>query len=127
WLKPGVWDAVIAVAAGAAEVLFLGRYVRWLADLVGGTELSRAVRAPFAASCFAAAVGAVGTGVLCQGMPLHPLEQALRSDARVRLLTRGDFNWIELDRSGRYLFATGHGVERLRRYDIANFASPPLL
>jgi len=44
----------------------------------------------------------------------------------VRILARGDFNLLDIDPTGRYLYATGHGLDRLRRYDVEDWSSQPL-
>ena len=107
------WSRFMAWGIGLAELFFSHRYLQWIT----GRRIGRAGAIP--GMLFAASVMAAGL----DGRALTPLEQRLRSGPAVRVIATGDFNWIELDTTGRYLFVTGHGLDRLRRYDLQ--AAPP--
>jgi DNA-binding beta-propeller fold protein YncE len=51
---------------------------------------------------------------------LAPLEQMIRMSPQVSIIDTGDFNWIEIDDTGQYLYASGHGLQYLRRYDLSS-------
>ena len=106
------------------EVLFLGRFLRWLGTpaldegLPGKSDILNALPGVALAS---------GVAVFCvYGQSLVPLEQALRMPDTVRIIDHADFNGIAVDASHRYLFATGHGLSRLRRYDLDHPTAPPI-
>lgn len=112
-------DRVMALAVGVAEAFAFRRYIAWVAGKAGWKKAADWARSeristllpPFViASCAAA--------VLLNSTYLVGFEQWFRVNPEVEVMAKGDFNWIELDESGRYLFVTGHGVPRLRRYDL---------
>jgi DNA-binding beta-propeller fold protein YncE len=51
----------------------------------------------------------------------------IRMSPEVSIIASDDFNWIELDPTGRYLYAAGHGLHHLERYDLADLSASPLL
>lgn len=67
--------------------------------------------------------------VFCVGLT-HPWmvtkEQALRMSPRATIVARDDMNWIQRDRTGRYLFATGAGLDRIHRYDLEHLSAAPV-
>jgi DNA-binding beta-propeller fold protein YncE len=121
------WFRFMIVGVGVAEVFFFRHYVEWLNILVNGETKPR-----FA---FAKVLGMFSGFVLTSGMvtvaldyePLVPLEQMLRMSPRVSLIDSGDFNWIELDASKQYLYASGHGLRYLQRYDLTQPSVSPRL
>lgn len=121
------WSRLMIVGVGVAEVLFCRRYIEWLDMLATGRATPR-----FA---FAKVLGVFAGFVLTSGMlgvaldyePLVPLEQRVRISPRVSLIDVGDFNWIELDASKQYLYASGHGLSYLQRYDLTQPAVTPSL
>jgi len=121
-----IWGGFMGLGVGIVEVLFLGHYMDWLASRTGSTRKIRWLASsivPTVASLFLAA----GSAAALLGAPaLVPLEQALRMPGEVRILARGDFNLLDIDPTGRYLYATGHGLDRLRRYDVEDWSSQPL-
>jgi hypothetical protein len=66
------------------------------------------------------------SAILLRGIVLVDLDRRLHADPAVQLLARGDFNCVELDPDGRYLFACGHELNHLRRYDLRDPAALPL-
>ncbi|MBR0646764.1 YncE family protein [Plastoroseomonas hellenica] len=104
----------MAMAVGVAELFFLRRYLAW------GFGIRVAAAGP--ALLLASGAAALGIG----GAALTPIEQALRMPPSARVLALGDFNWIELDRSGQHLFVTGHGLPQLLRVAVGNRAEPSL-
>src|SRR5690606_29628388 len=112
-------DRVVAIAVGVAEVFAFRRYIAWIAGKAGWRRVgdwARSERVSTLLPSFVIASGAAA--VLINSGYLVGFEQWFRSKPAVEVIAKGDFNWIELDVSGRYLFVTGHGVPRLRRYDL---------
>lgn len=66
------------------------------------------------------------SAVLLRGIVLVDLDRRLHANPTVQLLARGDFNCVELDPTGRYLFACGHDLNHLRRYDLQNPGAAPM-
>ena len=105
--------------AGVAEVLFSRQFVDWVsAPIRPRRGLAQAIPGALVASIAAAC--------LMPGPPLTPIEQYLRNPSAVRMFAPGDFNWIETSPDGRFLYAAGHGLPQLRRYDLGNLSAPPL-
>lgn len=113
---PALRSAFMALAVGVAELFFLRRYLAW----AFGARAGAATALP--ALLLAAGAAALGIG----GGALTPIEQALRMPSSARVLALGDFNWIELDRTGQHLFATGHGLPQLLRVAVGERAEPSL-
>jgi hypothetical protein len=115
---------VLAVAPGVGELLFSRRYIAWVTELGTGRRfgmthwLLQALPAVLLASGL--------TSVLVRSPYLVDVEQALRLPSPVRIIARGDFNWIELDATKQGLLVAGHGVPRILRYDVRNLDRPPL-
>jgi DNA-binding beta-propeller fold protein YncE len=111
-------DGFMTVGVGVAELFFFRRYLAWVFQARPGGWISQAnsFMAMVPAIIFAAAAGSICIGAT----PLTGVEQAVRMPPTAQILARGDFNGIELDSTGRYLFVTGHGVPRLQRLDVAN-------
>jgi hypothetical protein len=73
-------------------------------------------------------ITSIGFAFLIRGERLLPLEQMIRMSGEVQLVERGLSFWgIELDRTGSYLYVTGHDLPHLRRYDIRDLSAPPIL
>jgi hypothetical protein len=111
-------DGFMMFGAGAAELFFFRRYLVWAFRAKPDSRIAQAnsVMAMVPAIILAAAAVSICVGAA----PLTNVEQALRMPSSAQILARGDFNWIELDGTGQYLFVTGHGVSRLRRLDVSN-------
>lgn len=116
-------DYFLALAVGVAEVFFLRQFLTWVAELWRGRRLG--AWHPLLAAAAASFIAAGAASVLMQSTKLAPVEQAIRMPAEARILAQGDYNWIEMDAGARHLFVTGHGVPRLLRYDITDFARAP--
>jgi DNA-binding beta-propeller fold protein YncE len=111
-------DGFMMFGVGVAELLVFRRYLAWAFQAGPGSHISQAgsLMAMTPAFVFAAVAASICVGA----DPLTGAEQAVRMPTTAQVLARGDFNGIELDSTGQYLFVTGHGVPRLRRLDIAN-------
>jgi DNA-binding beta-propeller fold protein YncE len=120
------WNWFMALGLGIAEVFFLGRYIEWLGSLIKGRLFSGRT-----ASVIQMLPGVIlASGIAAAALnfeQLVPLEQAIRMPPEVSIIDRGNFNWIELDPTGQYLYVTGHGLQYLQRYDMMQPSEPPLL
>jgi hypothetical protein len=109
---------LVAVVPLLSEGLLAPRYLAWLRRSAGvrpgGAETLWRAAVP------GAAVVALGLAVFLRGTTLAPIERALRSGPDVTLMAKGDFNGLELDKTGQALFATGHGLAHLTRYDLVS-------
>ena len=111
---------------GVLEAFFFWRYAGWLLRSVNrnASALKTMPRLVWALPgiVFASAASAA----LLNGGALVPIEQAIRMSSSVRIVASdGDFNWMQLDPSRKFLFVAGHGLNHLRRYDIMDWSSPP--
>lgn len=112
-------NAVVRIAAGFAELFLFRHYIAWVAGVFGWQRLSRWGRGDTPGAWLPAFVlSSLAAALLLKGERLVPFEFALRSGEQVEVIARGDFNWIQLDSQGQYLYVTGHGVPKLRRYDL---------
>jgi hypothetical protein len=117
---------LMIVAVGLAELFFFWRYIDWLKSRAGSRGASS--RCGLVSMLPGIVLAASATAVLFNNYEAVPLEQAIRMSPGTRILVRNtDFNWIQLDRSGRYLFATGHGLNHVLRYDTENWNSTPVV
>lgn len=110
-------DRVMALGVGIAELLQLRRYGEWIfgRQIPSGRNILRSLPGiALAAALLALAI---------KSTPIVALEQAIRSPGYVRVLLRGDFNQVMLDREARHLFVTGHGVPRLIRLAVGEAAT----
>jgi hypothetical protein len=64
--------------------------------------------------------------LLLKAGSLVPIEQALRMSSDARIISQGNYNWIEMDAEGRHLMVSGHGAPHLLRYDLADLTAAPL-
>ncbi len=122
-VSPERLGAFIAALPLLGEVLFAARYGRWVRSLAEGREPAGTLEAPprLPGAILAGAVAAA----FVPGSLLTPLEQTLRRSPDVQRFAQGNFNGLALDASGAHLFATGHGLARLVRYDTKDLARPP--
>lgn len=112
-------DRVMVFAVGAAEALTFRRYIAWLAREAGWRRVADWAHSDRVSTLLPAfLLVSVAAAVLLKSTYLVGFEQWARSSPAVQVIHKGDFNWIELDESGRFLFVAGHGVPRLRRYDL---------
>lgn len=114
----------MSVLPGVGEFFFTHRYISWVAELWTGRRF--AVSNELLRVLPSIIVVAGLTAVLVRSPQLVDVEHALRLPSSVRIIARGDFNWIELDASKEHLFVGGHGVPNLLRYDVRNLERPPL-
>jgi len=123
--RPNFLSALMAVGISLVEVLFFWRYIGWLKEHTKKPGLGNIPRWLWALPAIVLSTGLAA--LLFNGTAAIPAEQALRLPPNARILVRNtDFNWIQLDQSRRYLFAGGHGLNHLRRYDVRNWNAPPL-
>jgi DNA-binding beta-propeller fold protein YncE len=108
----------LVVAIGVSEVLFFWRHVGGVLFGLLGKTLPSLPRWQWALPGIV--ISTAASAVLLNGSAFVPYEQALRSSPNVQILAGGDFNWIQLDATEQFLFATGHGLDRIRRYRLAD-------
>jgi DNA-binding beta-propeller fold protein YncE len=123
----GLWNWFMAVCVGVAEVFLFRRYVEWLQSLIGGEAMPRRASVSILSVLPGLLLTSGVVAVVLEFEPLVPLEQMIRRSPEVTIIDSGDFNWIDIDTSGRYLYASGHGLQHLQRYDLARLSAPPLL
>lgn len=116
-------SALINIPPGGGEVFFASRYLSWLKAGLSGKTPAPSETPDKAAG---AAIGALVVAIFANASMLAPAERAMRAGPDVRVVARADFNGLALSQSGAHLFATGHGVERVRKYDVADLAAPPV-
>ena len=117
-------DGFMALSIGFAEFFFFRRYLAWAFQAMPGNWIVQTNT--FGATVPAIVLAAATASMLVNTDTLTDVEQALRMPSSAQILAHGDFNGIELDVSGRYLFVTGHGVSRLRRLDVTKPAGDVL-
>lgn len=109
----------IRFAAGFAELFLFRHYIAWVADLFGWQRLREWGRGETLGAWLPAFVfTSVAAALLLRVDRLVPIEFALRASEQVKVVAKGDFNWIQVDSPSQSLYATGHGVPKLRRYDL---------
>ena len=116
------WSALMWGGVGVAEFFFFRRYRAWLAGLRRGAVAVPARRAALPGIAIAAAL----TAALLGGPKLTEIERALRMPPDVQILMEEDINGLALDRAGRYLYVTGHGLDKLRRIDTRAAGHPAM-
>jgi DNA-binding beta-propeller fold protein YncE len=121
------WSKLMLCGVGVAEFFFFRRYAAWVGDLRRGADPPVA---PRASGRLAHLPGLVIVGALAAfflgGPRLVDLERAIRMPGNVRILLQEDINGLALDPAGRYLYVTGHGLQKLQRIDTRD-ASQPLV
>ncbi len=115
--------AVVKIPPGIGEAFFASRYLSWVRASWRGGEPEPS---EYPALAPGAAIAALVVSVFANAGVLAPVERAMRSGPDVRVIAHDNINGLALSASGAHLFATGHGVERLRKYDVANLSAPPL-
>jgi len=122
------WSALMLFGVGVAELFFFRCYMAWVAAWRGRVDPTRAPSAQ--GGRFADLPGFVFTGVLVAlligGPGIISIERALRKPANVDVLMQEDINGLALDSSGRYLYVTGHGLDRIRRIDMQAPGQQPM-
>jgi len=108
-------STIVAAAPGVSEILLTDRYWSWLR---GQTHRRLVLPGALAAAGLIAATLNIS--------PLVGLERALRGNDDLRIVAVGDFNGLALGREDRYLFANGHGADRLLRFDTRDLDAPPV-
>jgi len=116
-------SAAIVIPPGIGEGLFASRYLSWLKASWNNRE-PQPSETP--AKIPGAIIAALAVALLANAAALAPAERMIRTGDDVRVIAHGDFNGLALDGSQRYLFVTGHGVENLLRFDVADLDAPPL-
>lgn len=120
------WNALLITGVGIAELFFAREYWLWV------RKHSGSARSPERTGLLAFALpglllGSLAFALLIRGEDLLRFEQRFRLSSDAVILERGQsFNWLDLDPAGRYLYATGHTIARLRRYDLLEPSAPPL-
>jgi DNA-binding beta-propeller fold protein YncE len=120
-------DRFITVGVGVSELFFCRRYIEWLRSLVGNERIPRRISTGILSVLPGLVLASGAMAAMLDYRPLVPVEQAIRMTPEVSIIDSGDFNWIELDASGRYLYVTGHGLQHLRCYDLAQPSTSPLV
>ena len=122
------WNMFMIAGVGAAELLFAREYYVWLRSRVPFAPRTPAAANPMIAAAIPGAlIASLVFAVLVRGESLLAFEQRIRLSGDARVIARGEsFNWLELDRSGRYFYVTGHTLPYLQRYDLQNLTAPPL-
>lgn len=111
---------------GVFEVLFFWRHVGWLLRSGGGNAAALKTMPRLIWALPAVVFASAASAALLNGFTLVPIEQTIRSSSSVRTVASGDdFNWIQLDPAGTSLFVAGHGLNHIRRYNVADWSSPP--
>ena len=118
---------VMMVGAGILEGLFFWRFASWVLESGRRKSLNFQTMPRWAWALPGIVLASAVSAAVLNGNALVPIERAVRSSASVRtVVSNDDFNWIQLDTTGRYLFASGHGLNHIRRYDTADWSSPPV-
>ena len=121
-----IWNALLITGVGIAELFFAREYWLWV------RRHSGRARSPGHTGLLASALpglllGSLAFALLIRSEGLLIFEQRFRLSSDAVILERGQsFNWLDLDPTGRYLYATGHTIARLRRYDLLNPSALPL-
>jgi hypothetical protein len=117
---------LMVVGVGITELLFFWRHVGWLLRATNRDASTLKEMPRWIWALPGIVFASLASAVLLNGSALVPLEQALRGAPSVRIVANGDdFNWICLDPSHRFLFASGHGLNRIRRYNVMDWSSLP--
>jgi hypothetical protein len=122
-----MWGGVMALGVGISEFLFFRQYIEWIMRSTGNPRwVGRFTKNRLGAAIPGVLLASFVAAVILNGLALVPYEQNLRMSPVASIVDRGNFNWIDIDRTGRYLYATGHGLEQLRRYDLTDLTAPPM-
>jgi hypothetical protein len=123
-----VWDAFMVAGVGVAELFLFREYSWWLRRrLYGDRRLDRGGDRGVAPAIPGVLLTSLAVAFLIRGERLLPFEQMFRMSAGVQVIERLSFNWIELDSSRTHLYTTGHGLPRLRRYDVRDLSRRPMI
>ncbi len=123
-----VWNTLMVAGVAIVELFLAREYWLWLRSRVteDGWAKGRSARNA-AAAVPGLLLASLAFAVLIRGNGLLSFEQVLRLSRDATVVERGQsFNGLELDQTGIYLYATGHTLPYLRRYDLRNLAAPPL-
>jgi hypothetical protein len=121
---PRAWNMMMLTGIGVAELFFAREYWNWVS---GARRSSDSTGNGLPSRIPALLLASLAAAVLIRDERLVAVEQKIRLSPDVKVIQRGlSLNWIELDPSRTYLYVTGHDVPYLRRYDVRNFAAPPL-
>lgn len=112
---------------GLLEGLFFWRYIGWILEWRRENASASLKKMPRLIWALPAVVlASAASAAVLNGSALVPVEQAIRASSAVRTVASGDdFNWIQLDPTRTSLFAAGHGLNHIRRYNTADWSSPP--
>src|SRR5688572_3539139 len=120
------WNALLITGVGIVELFFAREHWLWVRRHSGTTRSPEHIGL-LAAGLPGLLLGSLAFAVLIRSDGLLIFEQRFRLSADAVILERGQsFNWLDLDPTGRYLYATGHTIARLRRYDLLNPSAVPL-
>ena len=117
------WLMIVGLAF--SELFFFWRHVRWVTWLLRGKSLS--VSKPrWLWALPGVVLASLISALLVKGTSLVSIEQAIRTSPGVRIVARGDFNWIKSDPTHNFLYAVGHGFNHVRMYNISDWSSSPV-
>src|SRR5688500_16936073 len=120
------WNALLIAGVGIVELFFAREHWLWVRRH-SGTTPSPEHTSLLASGLPGLLLGSLAFAVLIRSDGLLIFEQRFRLSSDAAILERGQsFNWLDLDPTGRYLYATGHTIARLRRYDLFNPSAVPL-
>ena len=119
-------NVLFVAGVGIAELFFAREYWLWVRRQMGAARTFDHTGL-LATALPALLIGSTAFALLIRGDDLLMFEQRLRLSPDAVILERGQsFNWLDLDSTGRYLYATGHTLAHLRRYDLFNPSAAPL-
>jgi hypothetical protein len=124
WL-PRVRHVLSVAGAGLVEVLVALAYWDWVRSLLVGRRVTSNSFSVGARS-LSVVLAALTLAFSVDGAGLIDFERYFRFSPHAAIVDRGNFNGIQLDVTGRFLYVSGHGVPRLRRYDVEAWNLPPL-
>jgi hypothetical protein len=110
-------------AVGFSELFLFWRHIRWI-ESTNVLQLNKELPRWLWVLPGALLASMVTAGLLF-GYALLPFEQALRWTPAVRRVAVGDYNWIQTDKDHKVMYASGHGFERLRMFDLADWSKSP--
>ena len=126
---PRAWNMFMLAGVGVVELFLWREYWQWVRHLRrGGRGETRNVGWGVAAAVPGLLLTSLVFAVVIRPHRLLPFEQMMRMSADVQVIERGlSYNWLEMDPTGTYLYVTGHDLPYLRRYDVRDLSTPPVL
>jgi DNA-binding beta-propeller fold protein YncE len=127
WLKMPVTTnlrSLLRIGVCFTEVFLFWLHARWVSWLQTTNECN--IRTRWLWAIPGITMASVVTALFIGGQRLVPIEQAIRSPSSVRIVARGEYNWIKVDKTHRALYAVGHGFDHLRMFDLSDWSKAPL-